>query len=358
MTRTNPLFSKFDFLEPEIPWVKLIKRPTGVEELRRIGLRWGRCNLFIKREDQTDTVYGGNKVRNLEFVLGQALATECKAVVTLVPYGSNFTAALSAQAQKHGLTVFLSQFTVFRNEQIDATARFSAGCGARISTFEGKGGALPASVNAAYRLLAGSVNGQRVQWITPGASNYVGAFGHANALMEMAEQVREGQIPEPDYIIVGAGTCGTIAGILAGIKVLGLKTKVIGVRCADSLVCNQQRVLRIANTTLTKFRSTDRIRPEDVRLERSPENIGYAIPIQQAADVMVEFNELEGIPLDTTYTSKVGLWMKQNLWRDEFAGRNVLYWHTFSPAALGQTARATRKSSTISIHGTAAQEAS
>jgi len=330
----NFIFDRFPFLEKEIAWINIVKEPTSVHSLDKIGTRWGHRSLAVKREDETDAVYGGNKVRNLEFVIGEALARNCKGLVTVVPYGSNFTAALAAQAEKHGLELLLAQFTVFRNEQIDATARFCALRGARLRTFPGKPGAVAAGLAAAYRMTARRLTKDRAYWITPGASNVLGALGHANALLELAAQIERGEAREPDYIVVGSGTCGTTAGLLAGIAVSGMRTRLIGIQCADPIVCNRRRIVAICNATLAKLRSPLRIDENAFQLERSPENIGYAIPIPEAVEVMAEFSDCEGMILDTTYTSKVALWLKQNLARGEFVARNVLYWHTFTPAAL------------------------
>jgi 1-aminocyclopropane-1-carboxylate deaminase/D-cysteine desulfhydrase-like pyridoxal-dependent ACC family enzyme len=54
----------------------------------------------------------------------------------------------------------------------------------------------------------------------------------------------------------------------------------------------------------------------------------------KAQDLINEFYELEGIHLDTTYTSKVTLFLKEALLKNEFRQKKVLYWHTYSPIAF------------------------
>jgi D-cysteine desulfhydrase len=296
--------------------------------MARLGARLGHSELYVKREDRTHSVYGGNKVRNLEFVLAHALAGGKRRVVTLVPKGSNFTAALSVHGRAAGLEVRLSQFVALENEQIEAHFRFARRHGARDRTFRGLAGPVLAG---AAGLLDGIRRGS--DYIVPGASSTLGALGHANAFLELVDQARAGLVPLPDVVVVGAGTCGTVAGLVAGARIAGVPTRLVAVRCAERIVCNRGRIERLARATLTRLGLADARLPE-FDLVESPENLGYAIPTRAARGVMDEFGEEEGIILDGTYTSKVGLFLKRELSAAALRGRKVMYWHTFSPAAM------------------------
>jgi 1-aminocyclopropane-1-carboxylate deaminase/D-cysteine desulfhydrase-like pyridoxal-dependent ACC family enzyme len=330
----NHIFKKFPKFENELGYVKLIQEPTPVEKLTRLTNIFNHTDLYIKREDQTAQDYGGNKIRNLEFVLGDAIKHNHQRVITLVPFGSNFTGALSAQSRKLGIQVNLSQFNVFRNPQIEAHAEFSEYYGAQLRTYYGKLGPVRAALNVAKELVDAKLEHRNLYHIAPGASSLLGALGHTNALLELQTQINEGQIPEPDYLIVGAGTCGTIAGLTAGIKIAGLKTKIIGVRCAEKIVCNRSRIASLANQVLIHLEAIQRVTIKEVDLRESPENIGYAVPTSGAKDLMNLFFEFEGVQLDTTYTAKVALFLQEQLYHQEFQNKKILYWHTFSPSAL------------------------
>lgn len=323
------LFRFFPQLATSIPWVQLAER-TPVGRLAVAGKRWGHDRLFIKREDRTATLYGGNKVRNLEFILGEALARGASRIVTVAPLGSNFVAALAAQASRVGLDVEVEHFVPVRSHQIDTHANFSAAAGASLSLHAGRRGAVGAASVAALKLATSA----DAFWCAPGGSSVTGALGHLNAALELAEQVRAGEIPQPDAIVVGAGTCGTMAGLTAGFRLAGLDVRLIGVRCVDRVVCHRRAIARLANGVLARIGASGRVHASDITLVDSPFDHGYGVPLGRAEELMASFEADERIRLDTTYTSKVVAKLGELLDSGIFTGKNVLYWHTFSPAAM------------------------
>ncbi|MES3039007.1 MAG: hypothetical protein V4736_13960, partial [Bdellovibrionota bacterium] len=173
------LLEQSKYLTGRVNPVHLIKEATPIHTINRFAKSHGYMkDLMIKREDQTDDVYGGNKVRNLEYVLGEALHRKCNSVSTLIPYGSNFTGALAAQAGKVGIVPYLSQFVLQRNSQIEAHVKFGQSHGAQMKTFHSNYGFAGALAHAGISRL----NPNRY-YIEPGASSVLGALGHANALL-------------------------------------------------------------------------------------------------------------------------------------------------------------------------------
>jgi D-cysteine desulfhydrase len=323
------LFRFLPRLAASTPWVRLADR-TPVGRLAVAGRRWGHDQLFVKREDRTAPVYGGNKVRNLEFILGEALARRVSRILTVAPLGSNFVAALAAQASRVGLGVEVEHFVPVRSHQIDTHANFSAAAGASLSLDGGRRGAVVAAGAEALRL---ATSGDTF-WCAPGGSSVTGALGHLNAALELAEQVRAGEIPQPDVIVVGAGTCGTMAGLTAGFRLAGLDARLVGVRCVDRIVCHARAIARLANGVLARIGVPGRVHARDITLVDSPLDHGYGVPLGRAEELTASFEADEGIRLDTTYTSKVVAKLGELLGSGVFTGKNVLYWHTFSPAAM------------------------
>ena len=134
----NHLEIQFPIETRELPFVSIIPEPTPVHRMTRLEGKLGHSHLSVKREDFTHSVYGGNKVRNLEFVLANAIANHKQRVITIVPKGSNFTAALSAHGNRLGLGVQLNQFVAVENPQIEAHFQFSKAQGAHDRTFAGR----------------------------------------------------------------------------------------------------------------------------------------------------------------------------------------------------------------------------
>jgi len=74
--------------------------PTPVQKLGPLGKQLGLDNLFIKRDDLTGKIYGGNKIRKLEFILGEALRKGAKEVITFGAAGSNHALATAIYARQ------------------------------------------------------------------------------------------------------------------------------------------------------------------------------------------------------------------------------------------------------------------
>jgi D-cysteine desulfhydrase len=315
--------------------VPLLGGPTPVHPLAGALELLGHARVHVKREDETDSLYGGNKVRNLEFLFGTAVRDGARRVATVAPLGSNFAAAMAAQAKRIGMPSDVFHFVPNRSDQIERHAAYTQRLGARLHTLGGNqysGFAKAQLSSLAERLLH-----PEVRFLPSGGSAPVGVLGHVNAALELSVQIRRGEVPEPDVLVVGVGTCGTMAGLLAGVRLAGLRTHVIGVRCVDPLVCNPLRVRHLANGTLRLLRSRRRIGLRDVDLRSPFADVPYGAPLPQAAELIAEARRLGGLGLDTTYTTKVFAFLRSLAVKGELRGKEVLYWHTFSPAAMQTT---------------------
>jgi D-cysteine desulfhydrase len=332
---TTPyVFQHCPKLESTTPFTSLIAAPTPVAALAGLGKAWKHPALFVKREDATSSSYGGNKVRNLEFILGHALASGAKQVVTVAPRGSNFVAALSAQAASVKMAVEVAHFTPATSLQIDDHARFSEAQGSRLRVFHGNWGVAQAALYGAQLLAKTLALGGRPYFIAPGGSSARGALGHVNAALECVAQARAGEMPIPDVVVVGAGTCGTMAGLLVGFRLAGVKTRVIGVRCVDRIVCNRRAIARMANAVARLVGIAPNFRRSDVDLRDTIEHRAYGITSPGATELIKMMKEADGITLDTTYTAKVVSKLREIIGSGEFSRQAICYWHTFSDRAL------------------------
>lgn len=328
----SPLFAQFPSLKAQVPWVQLINRPTPVVPLGRIGAEWKHPALYVKREDLTGAPSGGSKVRNLEFILGEALSRRARKLITLAPLGSNFVNALAAQAQALRLDVEVVQFARRATPQAQAEAQelFCTDMGARLTSARGP---VSAAIATAIRHVQSRLRDEAAYFITPGGSSVHGALGQVSALLELIDQVDQGQIPEPDVIVVAAGTCGTMAGLLAAIKASGRKMRVVGVRCESRLLCNRRAIARLGNRLLLRLGVSAQLGPGDFALVDPPTDAGVAkdSATQRVSEL---FAGVSRITLDPAYTGQAALWLERAVKSGMLAGQKVLFWHTFSPAAL------------------------
>ncbi len=346
---TPALFRFLPEAQKSIPWVSIISEPTRVYPLTRLSKEWGFKELYVKREDLTEPVlYGGNKVRNLEFILGEAITHNRGEVLSMAPYGSNFVSALTAQCFRLNLPVRLEQFVLADSEQARVHADFSLRWGAQARVASGATGILRAAVRSSALRFQQKFSNRPVQWCPPGATNVKGVLGHVNAGLELAEQVEQGLIPRPDFVVVGVGTCGTIAGLLAAFTLLNWPTKIVGVRCISGAVARRDRVLSLARAALTLLGSQAMINPDRFVLVQDRLGLKYATWNDSARNLHDSFLDLEDITLDATYTVKVTHWISEMLQAQEFSSRRVLYWHTFSDRAV-RWQQASQQSASVSV---------
>src|SRR6266508_6636030 len=88
------MFEQYPLLKEKLPYVSLGEFPTPIEKLEGLGQAINTPNLYAKREDLSGKLYGGNKIRALEFLLGDALRAGCEQVMA-----AGFPASCQALAQ-------------------------------------------------------------------------------------------------------------------------------------------------------------------------------------------------------------------------------------------------------------------
>lgn len=312
-----------------LPKLRIIQSPTSVHRLSTIGKQLSHNHLYVKREDETSLHgYAGNKVRNLEYILADAKHRNAHKLITVAPLGSNFIAALAAHAHLIGAKVEVHHFIPQITKQITTHAKYTETTGARLKIYDQALVPRLMSIPAATAAAIGSMN-ESSYFVSPGGSNALGAMGHMSAFFEFLDQVQGGLAPLPDTIIVGAGTCGTMAGFLAAARMRRVKIKIIGVRCVDSIVCNRYKIALLANQVLKLCNSHLRIRPREVHLESPPgQRSKYGAYHNASEEIMSFFSDEEGIRLDSTYTSKVCLFLTD--YAAQHSSEKILYWHTYS----------------------------
>jgi 1-aminocyclopropane-1-carboxylate deaminase/D-cysteine desulfhydrase-like pyridoxal-dependent ACC family enzyme len=326
--RSVPLFNYYP--QKRLRWVPLIREVTPVYRLDEFERAIGAHRLLIKREDLTDSLYGGNKVRNLEFLLGDAKANRAQKIISLAPLGSNFIAALSAQASKLNLPVEVHHFIPTITDQMQKHAAFSKNVGANLRVYPGS---YLSSLGQSSLYHSWEFFKPHVYRMPTGGSNALGALGHVNAFLELIDQIKKGDIPNPDVLIVGAGTCGTMAGLVAAQKITNYPIKIIGVRCVDRLVCNTIIIARIANQVLQNLGVLNTVDWHSIDL-RDHGEIQYGTPTTDSTKLIKTMLQSENLLLDTTYTSKVVSFISQLVQHKEYQQKTILYWHTFSAAAM------------------------
>jgi D-cysteine desulfhydrase len=173
--------------------------------------------------------------------------------------------------------------------------------------------------------------------IPPGGSNPLGAVGYVAAAFELADQIARDEVPEPSHVVVALGSGGTSAGLLAGLRLAGLRSRLVCVLVSDVAPMTARRVVRLARRTLGLLRrhGVDRAGAQpaagDFDVERGWLGAGYGHATSAGERATRLLAERGAVRLDPVYTSKaVAATLDLNR-QGAFGTGPVLYWHTYSP---------------------------
>ncbi|MBA2662980.1 MAG: pyridoxal-phosphate dependent enzyme [Bradymonadaceae bacterium] len=322
--------------------VELGQFPTPVAPLERLGSEFGIPNLFVKRDDLSGTLYGGNKVRKLEFLLGDAKAQGYDKVWTVGAIGSHHVLATSIYAREIGLQPAALHFPQPITAHVLDVLKALSTTQPEL-TLVGHMAQVPMAM-AKIRIKEWLARHPDVYYIPGGGSSLVGVLGYVNAALELKHQVDQGELPEPDVIFVGAGTCGTLSGLILGCHLAGMKSRVIGVRVVDKVIANAHTAATLANRcghVLEQLGVKDipKIRRQDVTILDNYIGPGYGEPTAEGARYERLVMDLEDLELDPTYTAKAFAAIIGERARLDLAHKSVLYWHTLSSADLNDRVR-------------------
>jgi D-cysteine desulfhydrase len=216
MASNREIFCHFPRLKAHLSVFHLAQLPTPVEPLILSEIDDGapRSGVFVKRDDLTSEIYGGNKIRTLEFIFGGALSRGVQRIVATGAYGSNHAVATVLHAHRAGLSpgaiLFPQPGSACALENLEVVV-------GHIDPVHWipHWAFLPWSmwrVQRYYRQL-----GEVTKVMVPGGATPAGAFGYVSAALELAGQVEEGLLPCPKSIVLPIGSTCTIAGLAVGV---------------------------------------------------------------------------------------------------------------------------------------------
>jgi len=335
MNATRPLFLQYPLLASVVPFVELADLPTPIERRQlKVGNSKISDNFWIKRDDKTSSVYGGNKVRKLEFIIADLQQRGIKNLVTFGGIGTNHGVATTLFCQKYNINCTIFLFDQPATPAAISNLKLMASLGA---TLVYKGSLLKTVLHYYSSRL---VNSHSTYYLHAGGSNVVGCISYVNAAFELKNQIELGEVEEPDYIYCPVGSSGTLAGLSLGCQLAGLKSKVVGVRVAPSHlgpipVCTSSTIMKLRKNTYSYLKKNGSTIPElklnNVELLDSFYGSGYGLTTPKADEAIQCFANM-GINLDTTYTAKTAAATIEfcRLHPD----KKVLYWHTFNSSDI------------------------
>jgi len=328
----------FPALRTALPRAHLTRLPTRVHRLTQLAATLGGAELWIKRDDECGILYGGNKPRKLEFLLGDALARGKRTVITSGGIGTHHGLATAICARSLGLRTILLLLKQPLTEHVrrclllDYAAGAELVYGASIASLAVRGLGV-----CARELLRGEL-----PYIIPtGGTSARGTVGYVNAAFELHEQIAAGELPEPDWIFVPMGSGGTVAGLVLGAALAGLRSRVVAVLVSDIFPPSAMQLARLATRTLVGLRRHApslpqvTVSPKAIRIVDEYVGPGYGTPTEAGRSARDALAALEDIRLETTYTAKCLAAVLDAVRGGTYPGR-ILFWNTYSsvdPAA-------------------------
>ncbi len=308
--------------------VSIATLPTPVEAVRLQG-----TTVWVKRDDVTCPLYGGNKIRKLEYILQRARTRNAKRVATFGAAASNHALATAVVCHELGLdcTCFLAHQT--KSGKVARALRTHARLGTEVVYLDS---------DYCRRLETLRKFAQhRNCWIIPlGGSSWLGTVGFVNAALELAEQVGCGELPCPDLLYVATGTMGTTAGLALGLAIAELPTRVQAIRVTDDRFGNPAALRRLIGKTAGMLRHTganirdDILAQTDVTYRDEFFAGGYA-KFDDATVAAVDVAKRDaGLDLETTYTGKAMAAILSDMESPDLRDKNIMFWNTYNSRPL------------------------
>jgi D-cysteine desulfhydrase len=225
----------------DLPRVDLVIGPTPLHRAARLSAGLG-VPVLLKRDDLTGLGLGGNKVRGLEYLIGDALGQGCDCLVTGAGPQSNWTMLTALACLRHGIEPHVVCYGTDAAAEGNMRLHRWLGVDVRFT-----GDPDRSSVDAGIEEVTAELraSGRQPYLVPRGGATPLGVLGYVQASVELADQLATlGE--EPATVWLATGSCGTQAGLVAGAALTGARYQVIGVTVSRPVAECRQRVRDLA----------------------------------------------------------------------------------------------------------------
>lgn len=296
----------------EFPRHPLTFGPSPLQHLARLSDHLGGAQIWAKREDvNSGLAFGGNKVRKLEYIVPDILASGADTIVSIGGYQSNHTRQVAAVAAHLGLKARLVQekWVPWDDPTNDKVGNIllsrMMGADSRLDDAGFDIGIRDSWKQALAEVEAG---GGTPYPIPAGASEHpLGGLGFANWAFEVAEQEKQLGVFF-DTIIVCTVTGSTHAGMIAGFAALeeatGVRRRVLGIDASATLQKTRDQVARIARHTAQLIELGRDLRDDEIQVLEGWAGELYGIPVDSTMGAIELGARLEAMITDPVYEGK------------------------------------------------------
>jgi 1-aminocyclopropane-1-carboxylate deaminase/D-cysteine desulfhydrase-like pyridoxal-dependent ACC family enzyme len=328
----DALGTLFPRLATQLPKIRIASLPTPLRE-HAFANTARPIELLVKHDELSSNLYGGNKIRKLEYLLQRARDRDAERVATFGTVASNHALATTIHAGKLGLacTCLLSHQS--RTAKAPLALNMHLQQGTEIVRFGGDRA-------SRVRTLRNHVQHRRT-WVIPmGGSNWLGVMGFVNAGLELAQQLETAKLAAPERLYVANGTMGTAAGLALGLALAGLATEVQAVRVTHEQIANRDAMRRLMHKTVVMMRRLDPTIPANIatraRLRWRDEFFagGYARSDATTERAIAIAESDLGLTLESTYSGKAIAALLYDAEDSRYTDSKLLFWNTYDSRAL------------------------
>lgn len=318
--------------------------PTPFYRLDNLSRKLG-VELYIKRDDFTGaSLFGGNKIRKLEYLIGDAKKKGAEYVFTFGATQSNHAMQTVCSCNRLGIKPVLYLVAIVKPDEEDLRSNLLLDkiLGAKMHIIEPEEGETEAEASERALQLA-RAHMKRLEEqnhicyeIPMGGASEVGSTGFIEGYIELEEQMRALGI-KADYIFHATGTGGTMAGIQAGRKLLSSECRVISIEVGVKKDDYAEKTAELANKSLDLIGAKDvRVSArEDIHTDGNYYLPGYEIPNEASSRAIRMLAKEEGLFIDPVYTGKAFAGMLDYIESGKIAPKStVVFWHTGGATGL------------------------
>lgn len=332
---TNPdnmLAVEFPTLGETLPIAGLTLSPTAISA-HTVDVGNRKRSLLIKHDEHSGKLYGGNKVRKLDYILEDARRRQATQIATFGAVGSHHALATALYAKAMGFEAVAFLGHQSSTEHVYETLSAHVANGTRIVRY---GGSEERRADIRARHLDEAVT----YVVPPGGSSPLGVLGFVNAALEFAEQLRADGLEAPARLYVANGTMGTVAGLGLGLALAELPTEIHAVRVTSEDYASKVGTFRLMEKANVLMSAADPEFPQNlaerarIRYRHGFVGDGYARPTPECESaVAFAYDELS-LELEKTYTGKAMAALLADAVDDAYEGAPVAFWNTFNARPL------------------------
>ncbi len=317
--------------------------PTPFHKLERISEEYG-INLYVKREDFSGaSLFGGNKIRKLEYLLKEARDQGCDTVFTYGATQSNHAMQTCTAARRCGMrpVLYLGAIVEPKPGDVRANLLLDRILGAEIHILPSEGRSTKETMKANETLFAAhrerlAQEGHKVYDIPIGGSTPRGAAGFAECFVELQEQAAQHNL-SIDYLYTATGSSGTLAGLAAGRALTAssqttIRGMIVGKKDPATYA---EGIAALSNDILKMLGEAPAVTTHDFELSADYVGPGYEKPYREANDDIRYLARSEGIFTDPVYSGKAFHGMMDQIRKGLVPkGSTVVFLHTGGATAL------------------------